>query len=143
MKWLSYKISHLTSSFSDQVVATEPGCYNGAGLLRSYSILKLLQSKPLFLEAIETESVHLHSLLFQLVDRVLLVFMPSKYQPDHMYLRHVPIKRVHLFTFMQIVCLVVLWVIKTIKSVSIVFPIMVSCFYFFIFSSYNIARVIL
>lgn len=66
----------------------------------------------------------------QLVDRVLLVFMPSKYQPDHMYLRHVPIKRVHLFTFMQIVCLVVLWVIKTIKSVSIVFPIMVlaTCF---------------
>nr|XP_022322170.1 sodium bicarbonate cotransporter 3-like isoform X2 [Crassostrea virginica] len=61
----------------------------------------------------------------QFVDRLALMFMPKKYQPDHMYLRHVPIKRVHLFTFFQIVSLSVLWVVKMIKSISILFPVMV------------------
>ncbi|XP_022322170.2 sodium-driven chloride bicarbonate exchanger-like isoform X2 [Crassostrea virginica] len=61
----------------------------------------------------------------QFVDRLALMFMPKKYQPDHMYLRHVPIKRVHLFTFFQIVSLAVLWVVKMIKSISILFPVMV------------------
>ncbi|XP_064598184.1 electroneutral sodium bicarbonate exchanger 1-like isoform X3 [Liolophura sinensis] len=61
----------------------------------------------------------------QLVSRTLILFMPQKYQPDYMYLRHVRTKRVHIFTLIQIICLVVLWVIKTIKSISIAFPIMV------------------
>ncbi|KAK7500834.1 hypothetical protein BaRGS_00008078 [Batillaria attramentaria] len=61
----------------------------------------------------------------QLIDRILLVFMPVKYQPDHIYLRHVPLWRVHLFTFIQILCLVALWVVKSIKSISIVFPLLV------------------
>jgi hypothetical protein len=62
---------------------------------------------------------------WQFVDRIALVAMPKKYQPDHMYLRHVPIKRVHLFTLFQILSLGVLWVVKMIKSISILFPIMV------------------
>ena len=37
----------------------------------------------------------------QFVDRIGLLFMPPKYQPDYSYLRHVPIKKVHLFTFIQ------------------------------------------
>lgn len=61
----------------------------------------------------------------QFIDRIALIFMPKKYQPDHMYLRHVPIKRVHLFTFLQIICLGVLWVVKMVKSISILFPVMV------------------
>ncbi|KAL5005943.1 hypothetical protein ScPMuIL_017101 [Solemya velum] len=61
----------------------------------------------------------------QLIDRLLLVFMPAKYQPDHLYIRNVQIKRVHLFTLIQVICLIVLWVVKQIKSISIVFPIMV------------------
>ncbi|XP_012941835.1 sodium bicarbonate cotransporter 3 [Aplysia californica] len=66
----------------------------------------------------------------QFIDRILLFFKPAKYQPDYTYLRHVPIKRVHIFTLIQSVCLAVLWVIKTVKSVSIIFPIMVlgTCF---------------
>ena len=52
--------------------------------------------------------------------------MPPKYQPDYTYLRHVPLKRVHLFTAIQFMCLAILWVIKTIKSISIVFPLMVN-----------------
>ena len=61
----------------------------------------------------------------QFFDRILLVFMPKKYQPDLPYLRRVPIMRVHLFTFIQFMCLVGLWVIKDIKATSILFPIMV------------------
>lgn len=61
----------------------------------------------------------------QLIDRVAILFMPAKYQPDYMYLRHVRTKRVHLFTFIQVVCLACLWAIKSISSISIAFPIMV------------------
>ncbi|UMM11336.1 hypothetical protein L5515_000672 [Caenorhabditis briggsae] len=60
----------------------------------------------------------------QLFDRTLLLFMPMKYQPDTIYIRHVPIKKIHLFTAFQIGCLALLWVIKSIKSTSILFPIM-------------------
>uniref|UniRef100_A0A8R1I2N9 Anion exchange protein n=1 Tax=Caenorhabditis japonica TaxID=281687 RepID=A0A8R1I2N9_CAEJA len=60
----------------------------------------------------------------QLFDRTLLLFMPMKYQPDTIYIRHVPIRKIHLFTAFQIGCLALLWVIKSIKSTSILFPIM-------------------
>lgn len=60
-----------------------------------------------------------------MVDRLLLLFMPLKYQPDLVYLRHVPIKRVHLFTAFQLGCFVVLCVVKEIKITSIIFPLMV------------------
>ncbi|XP_069107602.1 electrogenic sodium bicarbonate cotransporter 1-like [Argopecten irradians] len=61
----------------------------------------------------------------QLVERILIVFMPQKYQPDYKYLRYVPLPRVHLFTFIQVVCLAVLWIVKSVKAVAISFPIMV------------------
>ena len=51
----------------------------------------------------------------QLIDRLLLIFMPNKYQPDYMYLRNVRTKRVHFFTFFQVLCLAALWVIKSFK----------------------------
>jgi len=54
------------------------------------------------------------------------MFMPAKYQPDYMFLRNVPMRRVHLFTAIQLVCLIVLCVIKEIGIISIVFPVMVS-----------------
>ena len=62
----------------------------------------------------------------QFFERILLFFMPKKYQPDRPYLRSVPLNRVHLFTLVQLACLVGLWVIKDIKETSILFPIMVS-----------------
>lgn len=60
----------------------------------------------------------------QFFDRILIMFMPVKYQPDYTFLRQVPLKRVHLFTFIQLLCLVALWVIKSIFETSILFPIM-------------------
>ncbi|CAL8351620.1 unnamed protein product [Gadus morhua 'NCC'] len=50
--------------------------------------------------------------------------MPAKHQPDFIYLRHVPLRKVHLFTLTQLTCLVLLWVIKT-SPAAIVFPMMV------------------
>ncbi|BHF83645.1 Sodium bicarbonate cotransporter 3 [Sparganum proliferum] len=61
----------------------------------------------------------------QFIQRCLLIFMPGKYQPDYPYLSHVRLWRVHLFTIIQLVCLVLLWVIKSIHQVSILFPLMV------------------
>jgi len=36
------------------------------------------------------------------MDRLQLLLMPAKHQPDLIYLRHVPLRRVHLFTFLQV-----------------------------------------
>ncbi|MCW0289920.1 hypothetical protein NIL06_25635, partial [Klebsiella pneumoniae] len=50
--------------------------------------------------------------------------MPAKHQPDFIYLRHVPLRKVHLFTIIQLSCLALLWIIKTSRA-AIVFPMMV------------------
>ncbi|KAH8281565.1 hypothetical protein KR054_001591, partial [Drosophila jambulina] len=60
----------------------------------------------------------------QFFDRILIMFMPAKYQPDYMFLRQVPIKRVHLFTMIQLACLIILWLIKSFSFTSILFPLM-------------------
>ncbi|XP_037907925.1 electroneutral sodium bicarbonate exchanger 1 isoform X4 [Hermetia illucens] len=60
----------------------------------------------------------------QFFDRLLIIFMPAKYQPDFMFLRQVPLRRVHLFTLIQFACLVVLWLIKSFQKTSILFPLM-------------------
>ncbi|TSM68831.1 Sodium-driven chloride bicarbonate exchanger [Bagarius yarrelli] len=60
----------------------------------------------------------------QFFDRLKLFGMPAKHQPDFIYLRHVPLRKVHLFTVIQLSCLVLLWVIKTSRA-AIVFPMMV------------------
>ncbi|EDV99209.1 GH13153 [Drosophila grimshawi] len=60
----------------------------------------------------------------QFFDRILIMFMPAKYQPDYMFLRQVPIKRVHLFTLIQLACLIILWLIKSFSQTSILFPLM-------------------
>uniref|UniRef100_A0A8C8A2F3 Anion exchange protein n=1 Tax=Oryzias sinensis TaxID=183150 RepID=A0A8C8A2F3_9TELE len=60
----------------------------------------------------------------QFFDRLRLFGMPAKHQPDFIYLRHVPLRKVHLFTIVQLSCLILLWVIKTSRA-AIVFPMMV------------------
>ncbi|XP_051487536.1 anion exchange protein 4 [Apus apus] len=59
----------------------------------------------------------------QLTDRVQLLLMPAKHQPDLSYLRHVPLHRVHLFTIIQLLCLALLWVLKS-TTAAILFPVM-------------------
>uniref|UniRef100_A0A182LYA5 Anion exchange protein n=1 Tax=Anopheles culicifacies TaxID=139723 RepID=A0A182LYA5_9DIPT len=60
----------------------------------------------------------------QFFDRLLIMLMPAKYQPDYMFLRQVPIRRVHLFTAIQLACFAVLWLIKSFSITSILFPLM-------------------
>ena len=63
--------------------------------------------------------------LFQFFDRLKLFGMPAKHQPDFIYLRHVPLRKVHLFTLIQLTCLVLLWAIKASPAASVC-PMMVS-----------------
>ncbi|XP_052000158.1 sodium bicarbonate cotransporter 3-like isoform X7 [Xyrauchen texanus] len=60
----------------------------------------------------------------QFFDRVKLFGMPAKHQPDLIYLRYVPLWKVHIFTLVQLTCLVLLWVIK-VSAAAVVFPMMV------------------
>lgn len=64
----------------------------------------------------------------QFVQRVMILFMPMKHQPDYSWLRIVHLKRVHLFTTIQILSLVALFVVKHTRQISMIFPIMVSQF---------------
>lgn len=60
----------------------------------------------------------------QFWDRIKLYMMPSKHQPDYSFLRHVPLRKVHLFTLVQIICLAILWILKS-TFLAIIFPVMV------------------
>ncbi|XP_031426487.1 solute carrier family 4 member 4a isoform X5 [Clupea harengus] len=60
----------------------------------------------------------------QFMDRLKLLLMPAKHQPDLIYLRHVPLRKVHLFTFLQLLCLAALWILKSTVA-AIIFPVMI------------------
>ncbi|XP_061655856.1 electrogenic sodium bicarbonate cotransporter 4 isoform X3 [Phyllopteryx taeniolatus] len=60
----------------------------------------------------------------QFWERIKLYLMAPKHQPDFAFLRHVPLRRVHLFTLVQITCLAVLWVLKS-TFLAIIFPVMI------------------
>ncbi|XP_063079216.1 solute carrier family 4 member 1a (Diego blood group) [Engraulis encrasicolus] len=49
----------------------------------------------------------------QLWDRILLLIVPKKYHPKLPYATMVPTLKMHLFTLIQVVCLAVLWVVKS------------------------------
>ncbi|XP_078421764.1 electrogenic sodium bicarbonate cotransporter 4-like isoform X4 [Cetorhinus maximus] len=80
----------------------------------------------------------------QFWDRCKLFLMPSKHQPDYTYLRHVPLRRVHLFTMVQVICLAVLWVLKSTVA-AIIFPVMILALILvrklldFVFSQHDLA----
>ncbi|XP_025047319.1 anion exchange protein 3 isoform X2 [Alligator sinensis] len=57
----------------------------------------------------------------QLYERLLLIFMPSKHHPDHIYVVKVKTWRMNLFTLIQLACIVLLWVVKSTVA-SLAFP---------------------
>lgn len=72
---------------------------------------------------------HIHSMCIsclQFVQRILIIFIPDKYKPDEPYVRHIPNRRLHLYTLVQIIMLFILCVFKVVTQISIIFPIMVS-----------------
>ncbi|CAE7772660.1 SLC4A4 [Symbiodinium sp. CCMP2592] len=50
-----------------------------------------------------------------------LIWDPARY-PQYHYVQKLPIKRVHLYTLVQVVCLGILYGLKAIKETSVVFP---------------------
>ncbi|KAK7919613.1 hypothetical protein WMY93_010897 [Mugilogobius chulae] len=49
----------------------------------------------------------------QLWDRMLLLFIPKKYHPNEPYATRVSTGRMHFFTAIQVVCLAILWIVKS------------------------------
>ncbi|XP_030066755.1 anion exchange protein 3 [Microcaecilia unicolor] len=57
----------------------------------------------------------------QICERILLIFMPSKHHPDHIYVLKVKTWKMNLFTCIQLACIVILWVVKSTVA-SLAFP---------------------
>ncbi|CAD5228194.1 unnamed protein product [Bursaphelenchus okinawaensis] len=60
----------------------------------------------------------------QFVQRFQLLFMSSKTQPEYHWLRAVRMKRTHLFTFIQLICVLALFGLKNLKGLKMTFPLM-------------------
>ncbi|KAJ1364174.1 hypothetical protein KIN20_024202 [Parelaphostrongylus tenuis] len=60
----------------------------------------------------------------QFVQRIALLFTSIKHQPDYSWLRSVKMKRVHLFTLIQLLSIGALFVVKYTKAISMIFPLM-------------------
>ncbi|XP_014270273.1 band 3 anion transport protein isoform X3 [Halyomorpha halys] len=57
----------------------------------------------------------------QFFERCRLFFMPVKHHPRVAYVRRVQTLKMHLFTMIQLMCLVILWVVKS-SQISLAFP---------------------
>uniref|UniRef100_A0A915KC84 Bicarbonate transporter-like transmembrane domain-containing protein n=1 Tax=Romanomermis culicivorax TaxID=13658 RepID=A0A915KC84_ROMCU len=58
----------------------------------------------------------------QFLHRLTLILLPQKYYPDYPYCQQVSMWRMHFFSFIQLSCLIVLWLCKNTKSLSLAFP---------------------
>ncbi|XP_028846952.1 anion exchange protein 3 isoform X3 [Denticeps clupeoides] len=57
----------------------------------------------------------------QLYERITLMVTPAKHHPDHIYVTKVKTWRMNMFTIIQLVCIVLLWVVKS-TIASLAFP---------------------
>ncbi|XP_078489426.1 band 3 anion transport protein isoform X2 [Ciona intestinalis] len=57
----------------------------------------------------------------QFIDRIEMLFMPSKHYPDFSYVEVVRHMKIHIFTLIQIICLAILWIVKS-TAAQIAFP---------------------
>uniref|UniRef100_A0A2R5LMG1 Anion exchange protein n=1 Tax=Ornithodoros turicata TaxID=34597 RepID=A0A2R5LMG1_9ACAR len=57
----------------------------------------------------------------QLFERLILFFKPTKHFPNVPYAQKVKAIKMHLYTLIQVVCLVILWVVKS-SSLALAFP---------------------
>ncbi|KJH42853.1 HCO3- transporter family protein [Dictyocaulus viviparus] len=60
----------------------------------------------------------------QFVQRIALLFTSVKHQPDYSWLRSVRMRRVHLFTLLQLLSIGALFAVKHTKAISMIFPLM-------------------
>ncbi|KAG9349444.1 hypothetical protein JZ751_027887 [Albula glossodonta] len=57
----------------------------------------------------------------QLYERIMLMVTPAKHHPDHIYVTKVKTWRMNMFTIIQLVCIAMLWVVKSTVA-SLAFP---------------------
>ena len=74
----------------------------------------------------------------QLFDRIKLFFMPVKHHGTAIYVRRVQTYKMHIFTLVQILCLAILWIVKSTKAalalpffLILMIPLRVQMSYFF------------
>jgi len=60
----------------------------------------------------------------QFIQRLGILFVAPKNQPDYVFLRHVKMTKVHIFTIIQLIAFIAMWAIKQIEVTSILFPFM-------------------
>uniref|UniRef100_A0A3B3XQY1 Anion exchange protein n=1 Tax=Poecilia mexicana TaxID=48701 RepID=A0A3B3XQY1_9TELE len=82
-------------------------------------ILKLIPMSALFGIFLYMGVTSLNGI--QLWDRMLLLLIPKKYHPDEPYATRVSTGRMHLYTAIQVVCLGILWLVKS-SPVSLALP---------------------
>ncbi|KAF3704422.1 Band 3 anion exchange protein Anion exchange protein 1 [Channa argus] len=82
-------------------------------------ILKLIPMSALFGIFLYMGVTSLNGI--QMWERTLLLLIPKKYHPDEPYATRVSTGRMHLFTAIQIVCLALLWIVKS-SPVSLALP---------------------
>ncbi|MEQ2220484.1 Band 3 anion exchange protein [Ilyodon furcidens] len=82
-------------------------------------ILKLIPMSALFGIFLYMGVTSLNGI--QLWDRILLFLIPKKYHPNEPYATRVSTGRMHLFTAIQVVCLALLWLVKS-SPISLALP---------------------
>ncbi|CAK5067053.1 unnamed protein product [Meloidogyne enterolobii] len=66
----------------------------------------------------------------QLIHRIVLFFIPKKYLPDTRYAQEMSIWRMHLYTWIQLICLFVVYTVKYFKKTALAFPFVLMLFIF-------------
>ncbi|XP_032429426.1 solute carrier family 4 member 1b (Diego blood group) [Xiphophorus hellerii] len=82
-------------------------------------ILKLIPMSALFGIFLYMGVTSLNGI--QMWDRILLLLIPKKYHPDEPYATRVSTGRMHLYTAIQVVCLGILWLVKS-SPISLALP---------------------
>ncbi|VDK42559.1 unnamed protein product [Anisakis simplex] len=67
----------------------------------------------------------------QLIQRIVLLFIPSKYFPDTSYTQMVGVSRMHLYTAIQVGCLIIVYTVKYFKQTALAFPFVLMLFILF------------
>ncbi|KAL3080076.1 hypothetical protein niasHT_034634 [Heterodera trifolii] len=67
----------------------------------------------------------------QLIQRVVLFFIPEKYFPVTPYTEQMSIWRMHLYTWIQLICVFIVYTVKYFKKTALAFPFVLMLFIFF------------
>lgn len=124
--WTSYNIpgikSHVEKIRQQRVSLFCIGLATGMFLYLPFSYgqipIAVLSGLTLYMGVVATFGV-------QFFKRVELIFMAPSQQPYIEYISNVPLRKVHLFTAIQIVMIALLMVIKSVESISFIFPIFI------------------